>query len=56
MLPGKTDVTGVYSSDVFIHAPDILFDQLAAVFQEAAAAASLKNISMQLRSHILPPD
>ena len=33
MLPGKTDVTEVYSSDVFIHAPDILFDQLAAVFR-----------------------
>ena len=33
MLPGKTDVTEVYSSDVFIHAPDLLFDQLAAVFR-----------------------
>ena len=33
MLPGKTDVTEVYSSDVFIHAPDILFDHLAAIFR-----------------------
>ena len=33
MLQGKTDVTGVYSSDVFLHAPDLLFDQLAEVFQ-----------------------
>ena len=33
MLPGKTDVTDVYSSDVFIHAPDLLFDRLAAVFR-----------------------
>ena len=33
MLPGKQDVTGVYSSDVFLHAPDSLFDHLAAVFR-----------------------
>ena len=33
MLPGKTDVTEVYTSDVFIHAPDILFDHLAAIFR-----------------------
>ena len=33
MLPGKTDVTEVYTSDVFLHAPDVLFDQLAAVFR-----------------------
>ena len=33
MLPGKTDVTESYTSDVFLHAPDILFDHLAAVFR-----------------------
>ena len=33
MLPGKTDVTGVYTSDVFLNAPDSLFDILAAVFR-----------------------
>ena len=33
MLPGKTDVTGVYTSDVFLNAPDYLFDILAAVFR-----------------------
>ena len=33
MKPGKTDVTGVYTSDVFLHAPDTLFDHLAAVFR-----------------------
>lgn len=33
MLPGKTDVSEVYSSDVFINAPDILFEQLASVFR-----------------------
>ena len=33
MLPGKTDVTGVYTSDVFLNAPDSLFDHLAAVFR-----------------------
>ena len=33
MRPGKNDVTGVYSSDVFLHAPDTLFDQLTAVFR-----------------------
>ena len=33
MLPGKTDVNEVYSSDVFLHAPDNLFDLLASVFR-----------------------
>ena len=33
MKPGKNDVTGVYSSDVFLHAPDTLFNHLAAVFR-----------------------
>ena len=33
MKPGKTDVTESYTSDVFLHAPDILFDQLAEVFK-----------------------
>ena len=31
MLPGKTDVTEVYTSDVFLNAPDSLFDTLAAI-------------------------
>ena len=33
MRPGKNDVTEVYSSDVFLHAPDTLFVNLAAVFR-----------------------
>ena len=33
MKSGKTDVTDAYSSDVFLHAPDILFELLAAVFR-----------------------
>ena len=33
MKPGKTDVTGVYTSDVFLNAPDSLFDHLAAIFR-----------------------
>ena len=33
MKPGKMDVTDAFTSDVFLNAPDILFDQLAAVFQ-----------------------
>ena len=33
MLPGKTDVTEVYTSDVFLNAPDSLFDTLAAIFR-----------------------
>ena len=32
MLPGKTDVTEAYTNDVFLHAPDILFEHLAALF------------------------
>ena len=33
MKPGKTDVSEGYSSDVFLHSPDILFDYFANVFQ-----------------------
>ena len=33
MKPGKGDVTEAYSSDVFLHAPDYLFELLAAVFR-----------------------
>ena len=33
MKPGKIDVTGSYSSDALLHAPDTLFDLLAAVFR-----------------------
>ena len=33
MKSGKVDVTGAYSSDVFLNGPDILFDLLASVFQ-----------------------
>ena len=32
MKPGKTDVSGSYTSDVFLNSPDILFEQLAHVF------------------------
>ena len=33
MKPGKADVTGAYSSDVFLNGPDLLFDLLASAFQ-----------------------
>ena len=33
MLPGKTDVTKSYTSDVFLHAPDFLFKHLGTVFR-----------------------
>ena len=33
MLPGKTDVTESFTSYVFLHAPDILFEHLAALFR-----------------------
>ena len=33
MKPGKLDVTESYTSDVFLHAPDIMFEQLAEVFR-----------------------
>ena len=33
MKPGKMDVTEAYSSDVFLNAPDALFDLLAGVFR-----------------------
>ena len=33
MKPGKNDVSDAYSSDVFLHAPDSLFNEVAAVFR-----------------------
>ena len=33
MKPGKMDVTEAFTSDVFLHAPDYLFELLAAVFR-----------------------
>ena len=33
MRPYKADVSGGYTSDALLHGPDILFDQLAAVFR-----------------------
>ena len=33
MKPGKSDVSGGFTSDAILHAPDILFEHLAAVFR-----------------------
>ena len=33
MKPGKGDVSGGFTSDAILHAPDIMFDHLAAVFR-----------------------
>ena len=33
MKPGKSDVTGSYTSDIFLHAPDIVFSILAEMFK-----------------------
>ena len=45
MLPGKTDVTETYTSDVFLNAPDILFDHLAEVFRSYLVHGS---VSLQI--------
>ena len=31
--PGKSDVSGGFTSDVLLHAPDLLFEKMAAVFR-----------------------
>ena len=33
MKPGKLDVSQGHTSDIFLHAPSILFEKLAAVFR-----------------------
>ena len=33
LQPGKTDISGQFKSDVFLHAPEILFSNLAKLFQ-----------------------
>ena len=43
MKPGKLDVTGSYSSNIFLHGPDLLFDLLAKVFR-----------SCLVRGHVTP--
>ena len=45
MKPGKADVSESFSSDVFLHAPDVLFDQIAAVFRSFLVHGS---ISLQI--------
>ena len=35
MKPGKSDVSGAFTSDVLLHAPDSLFNSLAAVFRSS---------------------
>ena len=41
LKPGKLDVTGSYSSDIFLHGPDVLFDLLANVFRSYLVHASV---------------
>ena len=41
MKPGKTDVTGSYSSDLLLNGPDSLFDLLAGVFRSFLTHGSL---------------
>ena len=38
MKPNKTDVSGSYSSDLLIHSPDLIFEELASVFWELDAS------------------
>ena len=33
MKPGKSDVSGAFTSDILLHSPDSLFDKMAAVFR-----------------------
>ena len=33
MVPGKTDVTGSFTSDVLLNGPDLLFDNLTGIFR-----------------------
>lgn len=41
MKPAKTDVSESYSSDVFLHAPDIMFQHLAAAFRSCLVHGTL---------------
>ena len=33
MKPGKSDVTGSFTSDILLHGPDVLFKYLAGIFR-----------------------
>ena len=35
MKPGKSDVTGSYTSDLLLHGPDTLFEFLAGMFRSS---------------------
>ena len=45
MKAGKTDVTEGYTSDIFLHAPDLLFEQLASVFGSYLVHGDLANLT-----------
>ena len=47
MKPGKSDVTGGFSSDTLLHGPDILFDYLASVFRSFLVHG---NVTLELLS------
>ena len=52
LKPGKLDVTGSYSSDIFLHGPDVLFDLLANVFRSYLVHAS---VTPQILSYAFLP-
>ena len=47
MWPGKSDVTGSYTSDLLLHGPDILFEYLAYIFQSYLVHG---NVTLELLS------
>ena len=47
MKPGKTDVSEGFTSDIFLHAPDALFDHLAGIFRSYLVHG---NLTIQILS------
>ena len=47
MKPGKADVSGSYTSSVFLNSPDLLFEELASIFRSYLIHG---NVTLQLLS------
>ena len=47
MKPGKSDVSGGFTSDILLHGPDILFDHLALIFRSFLVHG---NVTLELLS------
>ena len=52
LSPGKSDVSGGFASDALLHAPDLLFHHLAAVFRDWLVHGTIHPHSLLVHSSL----